>query len=218
MVITRRLPHGSCCYPGEINHALCHKWDYIQQIQINDLYRRLIALESKTDTSDKHPICEQCNLISARVTELESIVKSLKDEAIETVTLSITPPTAGAPVPARSGNNDCSNTVAFDALLADVAEYEEKDLNDFYNEYISPVVAVKDYNLLAPIPATAFKDCTRIPSENKAMKWVDIKGNTEKKRAYIMQFILANRSNQTRAVYLTNQLTGSLTLPIRDGA
>lgn len=171
---------------------------------------------------ESHIICPACEMISARVAHLENLISQLHQLAVENVTISLAPPTGGTNIATTAaGIDDYSNTVAFDTLLADVAEYTHDDLDGFYNDYISPVVAINDYNLLSPIPVTAFNRCEKLPSSGKATTWDDIAEDSagdEMKRAYIMQFILANRSNQTRAIYLTNQLTGSLTLPIRDDA
>ena len=131
------------------------------------------------------------------------------------MTLSLSPPAARSVSSATS-----PNTVAFDSLLADVEEWDGADMEAFYSEFISPVIAQNDHNLLAPIPVSALCNCTRIPSYTKgdeqeqSIKWDDLSGDDESKRAYIMQFILANRSNSTRAMYLTNKLIGAFALPL----
>ncbi len=85
-------------------------------------------------------------------------------------------------------------------------------MNKFYSDFISPVIAQNDFNLLSPIPVSDLCNCTKIPMGNDSAFWDDV--NDENKRAYITQFILANRSNSTRAMYLTNQLIGAFALPL----
>lgn len=167
--------------------------------------------------------------INKRLMDIEGNISSIKDQIAyilnngsndpppsqntgteETVTLSIQTPTSVIDNNAESS----PNTVAFDSLLADVEVWETSKMDAFYNDYIAPVIAQNGYNLLAPIPVSALCSCTRIPSADKqnSVLWKEL--GEENKRAYIMQFILANRSNSTRALYLTNQLIGAFALPL----
>lgn len=154
--------------------------------------------------------------IENRLTAIENILNNLPSQSTgteETVLLSLSPPTAG---PIRSTASP--NTVAFDSLLAKVEDMKSEEMNEFYEQFISPVIAQNGYNLLSPIPVSALCSCTRIPSVETldGITWEDLNDNAyiENKRSYIMQFILANRSNSTRALYLTNQLIGAFTLPL----
>lgn len=170
--------------------------------------------------------------ITTRLTSIEENIKEILNSigndpppshnAIkeETVEISLALPTASS---VRS--MEVPNTIAFDSLLADVEEWNDTDLDKFYNDYIAPVVAQNKGNLLAPIPVSALCSCTRIPTSTKEdespgegqeqfITWDNLEGDNERKRAYIMQFILANRSNSTRALYLTNQLIGAFALPL----
>ena len=148
--------------------------------------------------------------IEERLAYIEEVLKNLPTQSTgtgETVTLSIETPSATI-----SRNMASPNTVAFDSLLAEVEDMTVKDMNAFYENYISPIIAQNGYDLLAPIPVSALCDCTRIPTDNDSVLWENLQD--ENKRAYIMQFILANRSNSTRAMYLTNQLIGAFALPL----
>ena len=158
-----------------------------------------------------------CPDYSAEITEIkerlriiETALKNLPTQSTgagETVTLSIETPSATI-----SRSIASPNTVAFDSLLAEVEDMKSSELDEFYNQHISPVVEQNGYDLLKPIPVSALCDCTRIPTDNDSALWENLKD--ENKRAYIMQFILANRSNSTRAMYLTNQLIGAFALPL----
>ena len=173
--------------------------------------------QSEPDNCSCPDYSEQMNRIEVNITEInnrltiiENILNNLTTQGInteETVTLSTFTPTAGT---VRS--IDSPNTVAFDSLLAEVEEWDSSDMENFYSNYISPVIARNDYNLLAPIPVSALCSCTRVPEVNNNALWENLED--ENKRAYIMQFILANRSNSTRAMYLTNQLIGAFALPL----
>ena len=152
--------------------------------------------------------------INSRLTVIESILNNITNQPSqsteEMVTLSVQTPAA---MTTRSTGSP--NTVAFDSLLAEVEDMDTEKLDEFYNQHISAVIAQNDYNLLKPIPVSALCSCTRIPpstEEQEILTWDDLKD--ENKRAYIMQFILANRSNSTRAIYLTNQLIGAFALPL----
>ena len=164
---------------------------------------------------------ERITEIENRLTEIERILENFSEPppsqstgTEETVLLSLSPPTAG---PIRSTASP--NTVAFDSLLAKVEDMKSDEMNEFYEQFISPVIAQNGYNLLSPIPVSALCSCTRIPSVETPggrITWEDLNNDAyiENKRSYIMQFILANRSNSTRALYLTNQLIGAFTLPL----
>lgn len=149
-------------------------------------------------------------LIENRLTEIENRLNNLPSQGTgteETITLSVQTPTA---IISRSAESP--NTVAFDSLLAEVEDMDTGKLDEFYEQYISPVIAQNDYDLLKPIPVSALCNCARIPMNNDSAKWSNLED--ENKRAYIMQFILANRSNSTRAMYFTNQLIGAFALPL----
>lgn len=145
-------------------------------------------------------------------------------QPVEMVSLSLNEPSGGTAMSVglslpRDGSSVIPNTVAFDSLLAGIDSMDADQLNGFYEEYISAVVSINDYDLLRPIPVTALPRCTTagLQSDVTSATWAslgDEPTGIAQKRAYVEQFILANRSNQTRAAYLTNHLVGSFTLPI----
>lgn len=188
----------------------------------SDYFDRLYSMETSIENI-KNNITDITTRLSTIENDIREILNSISNDPPpsqntareETVTLSLAPPTASS---VRS--TESPNTVAFDSLLAEVEGWDSTELDKFYSDYIAPVIAQNDGNLLAPIPVSALCSCTRIPSSTKydeqeqSIKWDDLSGDDERKRAYIMQFILANRSNSTRAMYLTNQLIGSFALPL----
>ena len=192
----------------------CTCQDY--SVQLDNIENRITAIETNIQTIN--------NNITIILERLNNNPPSQVVGTEETVQLSINPPAARSIVgtetrDAESMNNITPNTVAFDSLLADVEDMNIKDMDEFYNNYISPVIAQNNYNLLAPIPVADLCSCTKIPlptDVQETLTWGELEGNKfiENKRAYIMQFILANRSNSTRAMYLTNQLIGAFALPL----
>ena len=177
--------------------------------RINNIETRILTIEGD--------IAE----INRRLTKIEGDITDIKNNnqpsqgtgMEETVTLSLSPPTAGT---VRSTVSP--NTVAFDSLLAEVEDMNADKMDEFYENFISPVIAQNGHDLLKPIPVSDLCGCTKIPSMETpdAITWDQLDGEDyiENKRAYIMQFILANRSNSTRAMYLTNQLIGAFALPL----
>jgi hypothetical protein len=181
----------------------CNCADYSSLIQ--DITSRLTTIEN--DITNINNYLSQI---------MEKLDNSSTPEGVsnESVTLSLNLP-SGGDSGVRSANVS-HNTVAFDSLLADVDTWDVDKLDEFYNEYISPVIEQNGYNLLAPIPVSELCSCTRVPIPSvDSVRWDDLSEDEyiENKRSYIMQFILANRSNQTRALYLTNKLIGAFALP-----
>ena len=196
--------------------------DYSEKI--NEINNYLTAINTRLSDIDEN-ITEINNYISQILKYIQDNKPSQGTTTEETVKLSILPPTARSisstelqdTEPMNTDALPTPNTVAFDSLLADVEDMTIEDMDEFYNKYISPVIAQNGYNLLAPIPVSDLCSCTRIPeNEQDKLTWDSLEGDdfTESKRAYIMQFILANRSNSTRAMYLTNKLIGSFALPL----
>ena len=171
--------------------------------------------------------------INTKIEDIEIRLAKLEAASTqeETVALSVALPHAVIPstdtdstvtTAIRNRGDVTPNTTAFDSLLADVENMSEGDLDEYYLNNIDPILKKTykdDNNLLNPIPVSAIND-VKIPDPDIVTKdsitWAELTDGkyVENKRAYIMQFILANRSNQTRALYLSNALMNGFTLPL----
>ncbi len=186
--------------PQDIQNYGCFCSDY--SVFIQNIDNRLLNIENNISNIN--------NYLRLIMNKLENDYTTSGTDTEEQVMLSLSLPQGGT-------RSISPNTVAFDSLLADVDKWNRNELDIFYRDYISPVVSKNDGNLLSPISVSDLCSCTKIPVGNRdSITWAELDDDNfmETKRAYIMQFILANRSNATRAMYLTNKLIGAFALPL----
>ena len=166
---------------------------------------------SGTDTTEILALLKEiqdklsCNCES-RLTAIESEIQVIKTN-IENIT-----DTTGYSVtinPSGPYGLDELNGTAYKSLAEEVVSYNEDALNTFFTNNIKPII--EDNGLSTPIPVASIISAlnsdnmtTETRSTETKERWTDL--DMEEKRAYILQFILADPSNQLRASYLNHEM------------
>ena len=156
------------------------------------------AIDISSITSELNSIKNEINEIKRRLENTEIITDNAS------IKITPTPPI---------GVEDLNGT-AYTALLASVSTPQGAE--DYYNAVIAPIVAKNGGDLTAPILRSELNAavCSSLFTEaTSPITWNDI--DDDARMAYVMQFILANDSNQTRAIYLTNEILKGMSVDFR---
>lgn len=180
---------------SRINNVMRHK-------QVKAHYNHIIdCSDHQTSTADTSAIEQELIKIKE---EIEIIKNRLDIMGEGSIKITPTPPI---------GVEDLNGT-AYTALLSSVSTPQGAE--DYYNAVISPIVAKNGGDLTAPILRSELNAavCSSLFTESTTpITWDSI--NTDAKMAYVMQFILSNDSNQTRAIYLTNEILKGMSVDFR---
>lgn len=210
---------------SRVNNALRHQqlrkhYNHItdcgdhENINLSDLVNRINKLEQNGGSGAPCGCDEKWTEINEQIVNINALISALRsdvtviqsDIAILQELISNSSSTGSEFVrisPAPAYGLDNLNTT-YTSLLNEVAVMDEKALNTYFTNNIASVVDAND--ITAPIAVSAITSalCTNLFKGDK-VAW-DENLSADNKRAYIMQFILANPSNQTRALFVTNEM------------
>lgn len=101
------------------------------------------------------------------------------------------------------------NGTAYKSLAEEVVTYTDEQLDTFFASKIQPIIGGDE--LSTPMTVTRITEALNkdVPAEPPTVTnqyWSALDGQVEEKRAYILQFILADPSNQLRASYLNHEM------------
>lgn len=186
-------------------------------VRLNNLETNVSSIQSSIELintditnikNDVTNIKEDINSINNNIIEITSDFKDLSSRVtdIETnMSYSINPSMATCVI-------GSDNT--FDSIVYELSTMDDNKLDDLYTETIRGMDTAEQANTLPEKltlkPALQNKILKNDILDNEACskKWDEL--TTEQKRAYIMQWYLADPSNQIRALYLLNEIVSKI--------
>jgi hypothetical protein len=175
------------------------------QQDISGIEAEMKVIKAEIETIKKGPDTSDIQEDLAKIQEdIAALNGKLEKVGEGSVRISPTPPI---------GVEDLNGT-AYTALLASVSTPQGAE--EYYSAVISPIIANNDGDLTAPISRSELNAavCSSLFTEqSEPVTWKEL--TSDAKMAYVMQFILANESNQTRAIYLTNEILKGLSVDFR---